>query len=108
MKRVKLPRRIVATILLLQLVGVVAQSQKRGSLTQSEAVALAERFIKQNGYTDLPPDKTKLTYEMIEWESNVDTMLQNRHDTLERRAASLALSTSILFCGMQRNYDGNL
>ena len=108
MKRLKLPRRIVATILLLQLVAVVAQSQKRGSLTQSEAVALAERFIEQNGYTDLPPDKTKLTYETIEWESNVDTMLQNRHDTLERRAANLALSTSILFCGTQRNYDGNL
>jgi len=85
-KRVKLPRRIVATILLLQLVAVVAQSQKRGTLTQSEAVALAEQFIAQNGYTDLPPDKTKLTHETIEWESDVDTMLQQRHDTLERSA----------------------
>ena len=75
MKRTELSIRIVATILLLQLVAVVGQSQKRGSLTQPEAVALAERFIEQNGYTDLPPDKTKLTYEMIEWESNVDTML---------------------------------
>jgi len=30
-------------------------------LTQSEAVELAERFIAENGYTDLPPDKTKLS-----------------------------------------------
>ena len=78
-------RRIVATILLLLSVVVVAHSQKH-TLTQSEAVALAERLIAQNGYTDLPPDKTKLSYETIEWESNVDRMLQNRHDTLERRA----------------------
>jgi hypothetical protein len=55
-------------------------------LTESEAVALAEQFIAQNGYTDLPPDKNKLFYETIEWESNIDLMLQERHDTLERRA----------------------
>jgi hypothetical protein len=64
---------------------VVARSQKR-QLTQSEAIAFAEQFIAQNGYTDLPADKTKLSYETIEWESNVDRMLQGRHNTLERRA----------------------
>ena len=78
-------RRISATILLLLLAVVVAHSQKR-RLTQSEAVALAEQFIVQNGYTDLPPDKTKLSYETIEWESNVDRMLKERHGTLESRA----------------------
>jgi hypothetical protein len=77
--------RIVVTILLLLSVVIVAQSQK-GQLTQSEAIALAERFIAENGYTDLSPDKTKLSYETIEWESNVDKMLEQRHDTLERRA----------------------
>jgi hypothetical protein len=64
---------------------VAAYSQKR-QLTQAEAVALAEQFIAQNGYTDLAPDKTKLSYETIEWESNVDRMLKERHGTLERRA----------------------
>jgi hypothetical protein len=78
-------RRIIATTLLLLLAAAVAYSQKK-RLTQSEAVDLAEQFIAQNGYTDLPPDKTKLSYETIEWESNVDRMLQERHDTLERRA----------------------
>lgn len=77
--------RILAVASLLLLVTVVAHPQKR-RLTQSEAVALAEQFIAQNGYTDLPPDKTKISYETIEWESNVDRILQQRHNTLERRA----------------------
>lgn len=77
-------RTIVATLLLLTF-AAGAESQKR-QLNQSEAVALAEQFIARNGYTDLPPDKTKLSYETIEWESNVDLMLQRRHDTLQRRA----------------------
>ena len=83
-KGVKLAARILATFLLLQL-GLVAQLQK-GPLTESEAVALAERFIAENGYTDLPPDRTKLSHETIESESNTDKMLEQRHDTLERRA----------------------
>jgi hypothetical protein len=78
-------RRIGATILILLSIVIVAQSQKR-RLTQSEAVALAAQFIARNGYTNLPPDKTKLSNETIEWESNVDRMLKERHDTLERRA----------------------
>ena len=77
-------RTIAVTISLLALC-VAVYSQKR-QLTQAEAVALAEQFIAQNGYTDLAPDKTKLSYETIEWESNVDRMLQERHGTLERRA----------------------
>ena len=72
-------------MLFLQLVTVVGQ-QHKCVLAQSEAVTLAEQFIAQNGYTDLPPDKTKLTHETIEWESNTDRMLEQRHDTLERRA----------------------
>jgi hypothetical protein len=72
-------------ILLLFSVAVVAYSRKR-RLTQREAVALAEQFVAQNGYTDLPPDKTKLSYETIEWQRDVERMLQQRHDTLERHA----------------------
>lgn len=82
-------QRISATILLLLSIAVVAHSQKR-QLTQSEAVTLAEQFIAQNGYTDLSPDRTKLSYETIEWEANVDRMLQERHNMLERRAYGVA------------------
>jgi len=77
-------RTIAVTISLLALC-VAVYSQKR-QLTQAEAVTFAEQFIAQNGYTDLAPDKTKLSYETIEWESNVDRMLKERHGTLQRRA----------------------
>jgi len=77
--------RIISETIFLFVLCVGAHAQKR-ELTQAEAVALAEQFVAQNGYTDLPPDKTKLSYETIEWETNVDRMLQGRHDTLERRA----------------------
>jgi hypothetical protein len=80
-----LPLRTAVLILLLLSVAVASYSQKRG-LTQRQAVALAEQFIAQNGYTDLPPDKTKLAHETIEWEPDVDRMLQRRHATLERHA----------------------
>jgi hypothetical protein len=83
--------RISAMILFVLLVAGVAYSQKR-RLTQTEAVAFAEQFIAQNGYTDMPPDKTKLSYETIEWESNVDRMLEERHDTLQRRAYGVVRS----------------
>lgn len=59
-------------------------------LDETEAVAAAECFVIQNGYTDLPPttDKSKITPE------NVDSMTDEfgmslRRDSLERRAASV-------------------
>lgn len=76
---------IATAISLLVFVGIIAHSQKR-LLTQQEAVKAAQQFIAQNGYTDISPDKSKLSYETIEWESDVDKMLQDRHDTLERQA----------------------
>jgi hypothetical protein len=71
--------------LLLLSVTALGQTQKR-RFTQSQAIAFAERFIAQNGYRDLPPDKKQLSYETIELESNIDEMLRQRHDILERRA----------------------
>lgn len=55
-------------------------------LPETKAVRLAEEFIARNGYTDLPAEKDKLTYETIEWEGNVEGILKSRHDTLERKA----------------------
>jgi hypothetical protein len=75
----------IAVLLLLFVLCGSAYSQKR-RLTQSQAVKAAEQFIARNGYTDLPPDRTKLSYETIEWESDVNRMLEDRHDELERHA----------------------
>ena len=56
-------------------------------VSEAEAIQLAERFIAQNGYTDLPvPEDTKLTLEPIEFASSRSERLEFRHATLERRA----------------------
>lgn len=63
-------------------------SSNKEELSKQEAVQIAEEFIVQNGYTDLPPigDKSKLSYETIEVSSDVDEVLRYRHHTLERNA----------------------
>ncbi len=53
---------------------------------EAKAVRLAEEFIAQNGYTDLPPVKEILSYETVEGARNVEEMLRLRHNSLERRA----------------------
>ncbi len=56
-------------------------------LKASECIQLAECFIIQNGYTDLPPieDKSKLTPESVY--PGIDKYgMKMRHDSLERQA----------------------
>ena len=53
---------------------------------EEKAIRIAEEFIAQNGYTDLPPAKDKLSYETVETASSVDEMLKWRHGTLDRKA----------------------
>lgn len=59
---------------------------------EEKAVRIAEEFIARNGYTDLPPDKNTLAYENIERADNVDEMLKQRHDALERKAYGIRYS----------------
>jgi hypothetical protein len=75
----------IVSFLLLFSAAEAVPAQKRG-LSEEGAVRLAEQFIAQNGYTNLPPDRSKLVYETIEWESDIDEMLKERRDTLERKA----------------------
>ena len=60
--------------------------------SEAKAVRLAEEFIVQNGYTNLPPLKDTLSYESVEMAANTDEMLKWRHDTLERKAYGLISS----------------
>jgi hypothetical protein len=57
-------------------------------LIKREAIQIAEDFIRQNGYTDLPPmeDKSSLSHESIEYSENPDEILSHRYNTLERNA----------------------
>jgi len=57
-------------------------------LSQHAAVALAETFIVENGYTDAPADRIKprLDGESIEWTNVRDEILKHRHRTLLAKA----------------------
>src|SRR5262245_53743607 len=81
----------VALIILPLISGAPAVSQTKKKLTEAEAIQVAEKFIADNGYTDLPPiaDETKITYETVERASSTDELLKQRYNTLERRAYGL-------------------
>jgi hypothetical protein len=54
---------------------------------KEQAIKLAEQFIIDNGYTSLPADKSKLSYELFDQlENNVDSILKRRHNTLQSKA----------------------
>jgi hypothetical protein len=56
-------------------------------LTKDQAIKLAEQFIVDNGYTNLPADKSKLSYELFDmYENNVDSILKRRYNTLQPKA----------------------
>lgn len=59
-------------------------------LDETEAVAAAECFVIQNGYTDLPPtaDKSKIIPENV-YPMNDEAGLKARHDSLEPRAVTV-------------------
>jgi hypothetical protein len=59
-------------------------------LDQTEAVAAAECFVIQNGYTDLPPttDKSKITPENVHPMTD-EFGMSLRHDSLERQATTV-------------------
>ena len=53
---------------------------------EEKAVRIAEKFVKQNGYTDLPADKNNLSHETIEYYESIDELLKQRHNTLKPKA----------------------
>ena len=64
----------------------------RAETPEQKAVRLAEEFVARNGYTDLPADRETLSYESIEFESDLDEMLKFRRDTLRRKAYGILYS----------------
>ena len=84
-------RMYASVVLVIILVGLPSTAQVRKQLTEAEAIQIAEKFVADNGYTDLPPvqDKTKLSYESID-SSDPDQRLKGRYNTLERKAYAVA------------------
>jgi len=79
----------IRTILMLVLIWTLISSFQIGdTLTQEQAIKLAEKFIIDNGYTSLPANKSKLSYELFDQlgNNNVDSILKWRHNTLQTKA----------------------
>ena len=55
-------------------------------LPEAKAIRIAEEFVAQNGYTDLPADKSRIANETVEFARNLDELLKMRANTLERKA----------------------
>jgi hypothetical protein len=57
-------------------------------LTENKAIKMAELFVLQNGYTDAPANeiKKKLDHESIEYANDREDLLQQRFNTLNRKA----------------------
>jgi hypothetical protein len=61
--------------------------QTNNLLTKEQAVKLAEQFLVENEYTNLPGDKSKLKFELLDKLNNtVDNTLWRRHNTLQPTA----------------------
>ena len=58
------------------------------TLSKSAAVTLAQKFVAENGYTDLPSSqvKDKLDSESLEWTDVRETILASRFNTLRPSA----------------------
>jgi DUF4097 and DUF4098 domain-containing protein YvlB len=76
------------TILSIALIGGLTSAFKTNEqMTKEQAIKLAEQFIINNGYTSLPADKSKLSYELFDqYENNVDSIPKHRYNTLQQKA----------------------
>jgi hypothetical protein len=79
---------VLVASLIFTLVAYAAQSQPKKGIIEPEAIRLAEEFIVDNGYTDMPPseDKSKLKCESIDCGLDEWTMKNIRHNSLLRKA----------------------
>lgn len=79
--------RIYSATALVILMGVSSScAQVNRHLTEADAIRVAERFVEENGYTDLAPaDKTKLSFESLD-AADPEERLKHRYNTLERKA----------------------
>jgi hypothetical protein len=60
-----------------------------GKITRQEAIKLAEDFVKKNGYTAEPADKSTLSYELMDRLTERDgdsVILKGRSNTLQPKA----------------------
>jgi hypothetical protein len=79
---------VLVASLIFTLVASETRSQTKKEISESEAIRLAEEFIVDNDYTDLPPseDKSKLKCESVDCGLDEWSMKNIRHNSLLRKA----------------------
>jgi len=67
-------------------------------LTASQAVRVAECYIRDNGYTDLAPmaDRSKLSHDFWLDQLTVDETLKMRHDSLQSKAYGILRGNTVV------------
>lgn len=65
----------------------VLASQVSTPITEDQAIQIAEKFVIDNGYTDLPPDSSRIRKELFDNLANGrDEVLKRRHNQLNKKA----------------------
>jgi hypothetical protein len=79
---------LILTFVLLGLFLMLITAFKTNEVvTREQAIALSEQFVINNGYTSLPADTSKLSYELFDsyYKSN-GSLLKSRHNELHSKA----------------------
>jgi hypothetical protein len=68
--------------------------EPKKQISCDEAVILAERFVRENGYTNAPESalRPQLDHESIEWEADRTAILRSRKNTLRPTAIGIKAS----------------
>src|SRR5688500_4971063 len=90
----QIPFLLISIILLFQ--SSCNSKHNRNDLnSRQQAIDLAEKFIKENGYTSSPAKKSNLTLELLDrYESNIDSILIRRHNTLQPKSFCISEDSS--------------
>jgi hypothetical protein len=61
-------------------------------ISEQQAIQLAQQFIKDNGYTKAPADRSKIKYELLDafGNGNIDTILAFRYNELYAEPFAIA------------------
>jgi hypothetical protein len=81
-------------ISILLILKITSPMQAKSDLTREQVIKLAEQFIIDNGYTNFPADKSKLSFELFdEYENNIDSVLKERQNNLQPKAFCISEDT---------------
>ena len=74
----------------------VRPEASKEAITKDEAIRIAEQFIKDQGYTDVPTtlSKDQIVFESLEWTSDVNEILKMRRESLKPKAMEAIINES--------------